>query len=345
MYFFVFFRGDFHDLVRNRMEKDREKNREKNREQNREQEDKDKYRYTFDPSEVAFLREYERVMAPLAIKLDLLQGDTNSYLGCLLPHITHLIQMLQDLHSGLHGGLTYTREIVKAMLDSLPREDRFGKVMFNNSYILASCFHPAYKLKWVKVMLSERYETIREQVISKVAEELKASDPCSNSDEPVTAERSRVEAVASTSSCGAPRADLNDLTNFLNAKTRETDMVDHGRKTYTDVARDLVKDWEAADCTHSLDDAAFMDNDTFIELFRRYNTGVVSSAACERFFSQGKDTLTAKRQNMEPVNFEGLMFMRGNMHIWYAQRARKRRQLCNVLPHPQLEALMDKMSL
>lgn len=340
MYFFLFFRGDFHDLVRNRMEKDREKEREKGQDK-----DKDKHRYTFDPAEISFLREYERVMAPLAIKLDILQGDSNSYLGCLLPHITHLIQQLEDLHSGLHGSLSYTREIVKAMLDSLPREDRFGKVLFNNSYILASCFHPAYKLKWVKVMLAERYETIREQVVSKVAEELKASDPCSNSDELVTAERCRVEAVASTSSCGAPQADLSDLTNFLNAKTRETDMVDTRRKTYTDQARDLVKDWEAADCTHSLDDAAFMDNDTFIELFRRYNTGVVSSAACERFFSQGKDTLRAKRQNMEPWNFEGLMFMRGNMHVWYAPRARKRRELCNVLPHPQLEALMDKMSI
>jgi hypothetical protein len=47
-----------------------------------------------------------------------------------------------------------------------------------------------------------------------------------------------------------------------------------------------------------------------------YNTAVPSSAAVERFFSQGKDILRAKRATLSDYNFEMLMFLRGNRHHW-----------------------------
>jgi hypothetical protein len=43
-----------------------------------------------------------------------------------------------------------------------------------------------------------------------------------------------------------------------------------------------------------------MGDKIFAKLFIRYNTAVPSRAGVERFFSQGKDTLKAKRASLLP---------------------------------------------
>ncbi len=45
------------------------------------------------------------------------------------------------------------------------------------------------------------------------------------------------------------------------------------------------------------------------KLFIRYNTAVPSSAAVERFFSQGKDILKAKGGSLSDETLEMLMYM------------------------------------
>ena len=57
-----------------------------------------------------------------------------------------------------------------------------------------------------------------------------------------------------------------------------------------------------------------MGDKILAKLFIRYNTAVPSSAAVERFFSQGKDILKAKRASLSDETFEMLMFLRGNKH-------------------------------
>jgi hypothetical protein len=115
-----------------------------------------------------------------------------------------------------------------------------------------------------------------------------------------------------------------------------------GQQAHSERARELVKTWDATPIMKKLDDEAFIGSKILIDLFCQTNTGVVSSAAVERFFSQGKDTLRAKRSNLSDKNFESLMFLRGNAHLWAAPGARKRRELARRQPHPALEKLMDK---
>jgi hypothetical protein len=252
-------------------------------------------------------------------------------LGCLLPHITHLEHQLKDLLNGLRGSLKYTREIVQLMLTKLYAMDRFGPMLENIDYWMASCFHPAYKLYWIRMWNPMKLNEIRDRMIRMVADEMQAQDPEKHRSHPVTAERRMKEApAAATASMSVSDVDDSDeekaerycnLTNLFNSYQQEAALVEEPQKTFTELAKEFVNTWESTPATTQLDDAAFMDSSVFKELFRRTNTGVVSSAACERFFSQGKDTLKPKQRSMSSSNFEALMFLRGNAHLWAVPKA------------------------
>lgn len=283
---------------------------------------------TFTDTELKFLCEYEEVMRPLANTLDALQSDSDSYLGCLLPRIAHLKMRFVAKLEG--GNLTYTLAIVQAIVDGIAK--RFDPMFKDERYRLASCFHPSYKLLWVKLWDPSKLEEIRAQVLSKLTKHLRDNDPNSQTLRQVTAER-----ISRTPAQPAAREDEgDDLENLLSAYQQDGGLQPH--LSYSDVARDLLKSWELTPRAHNLeDDQLFLGNKNFIELFIETNTGVVSSAACERFFSQGKDTLRAKRQSMSPKNFEAIMFLRGNCHLWATPLAKKRREKAGLKKHPALE--------
>ena len=52
-----------------------------------------------------------------------------------------------------------------------------------------------------------------------------------------------------------------------------------------------------------------------MDLFIKYNTPLPSSAAVERLFSTAGDVLRAKRSSLDEVNFEELVFLKGNMDL------------------------------
>ena len=55
-----------------------------------------------------------KVMAPIAVNLDILQGDRQSYLGALIPHIVHLKDDLTKIRDGISSpALVYTKELLE----------------------------------------------------------------------------------------------------------------------------------------------------------------------------------------------------------------------------------------
>ncbi|KAG0726087.1 hypothetical protein GWK47_037316 [Chionoecetes opilio] len=59
----------------------------------------------------------------------------------------------------------------------------------------------------------------------------------------------------------------------------------------------------------------YQHREVWVDLFIRYNTPLPSSAAVERLFSTAGDVLRAKRSSLEEVNFEELVFLKGNMDL------------------------------
>lgn len=300
--------------------------------------------------ELSVFSEYGRVMYPIAAKLDILQGDNNSYLGCLLPHILQLQKMLKSIESGPRP-LVYCHDLVKLLSEKVTAMDRFGPVFENVDYQMATCFHPAYKLNWILMWKPSKTEEIREHMISRVADEIRKQDPDKQPAHQVTAERRKNEGGAGaigkantlrTLKDDSDDEEMEDLTAMLNSYHQDVNETQVPQKTYSEKAKELVSLWESNPAVNALSDDAFMNNGVLIELFLKTNTGVVSSAAVERFFSQGKNTLTCKRENMSAQNFEALMFMRGNAHLWAVPSAVKRRASALFRPHPLLTFLENE---
>ena len=104
--------------------------------------------------EMEFLREYCKVMEPLATTLDQLQGDQHSYFGMLLPK---LVQMRSKLQRMLCDFMQFCGPLLSAQLTGIGT--RFKALLAMDlkdmadptvkDAVLAAISHPHYKLKWV----------------------------------------------------------------------------------------------------------------------------------------------------------------------------------------------------
>ncbi|CAB3223979.1 unnamed protein product [Arctia plantaginis] len=106
----------------------------------------------------------------------------------------------------------------------------------------------------------------------------------------------------------------DDEEDFFNSVTQSIEKPKNSNSLKSK-AQSLVKMWLDMKSKDSFNDAAFLGEQIFINLFIKYNTAIPSSAAVERLFSTGKDILTPKRASLSDENFNMLMFMKGNMHL------------------------------
>ena len=83
------------------------------------------------------MEEYSKVMAPVAMALDKVQGEDQAYLGCLLPIVAATVLKLKQIKA---RELTYCTALVDAMLDGI--EKRFGPLLSDRECQLAAAFHP-----------------------------------------------------------------------------------------------------------------------------------------------------------------------------------------------------------
>ncbi|KAG5860634.1 hypothetical protein JTB14_023063 [Gonioctena quinquepunctata] len=249
---------------------------------------------TFNGQDVTVMKEYAKVMAPVANAVDRIQGEAQAYLGSLLPTIAATVYKLKNIKS---KGLVNCTASANALSNGI--EKWFGPLLNDEQCQLAAAFHP--KLIWLETHDSSRVDTVKKCMEKKVEDALRQE----------AAENSKDRDSLSGGGSNASNND-DDEEDFFNSVTQSIEKPKSSNSSKSK-AQILVKMWLDMKSKDSFNDAAFLEEQIFINLFIKYNTAIPSSAAVERLFSTGKDILTPKRASLSDENFNMLMFM--NMHL------------------------------
>ncbi|CAG9788837.1 unnamed protein product [Diatraea saccharalis] len=254
---------------------------------------------TFNDQDVTVMKEYAKVMAPVANALDRIQGEAQAYLGSLLPTIAATVYKLKNIKS---KGLVNCTALANALLNGI--EKRFGPLLNDEQCLLAAAFHPKFRLIWLETYDSSRVDAVKKSMEKKVEDALRQE----------AAENSKDRDSLTGGGSNASNNDDDEEEDFFNSVTRSIEKP-KSSNSLKSKAQSLVKMWLDMKSKDSFNDAAFLGEQIFINLFIKYNTAIPSSAAVERLFSTGKDILTPKRASLSDENFNMLMFMKGNMHL------------------------------
>ena len=111
--------------------------------------------------EILFMQEYVSLMQPIAIALDVLQGETGNQVtaGHLIPAIVVIKRKIQELRNSKK--LRVCEPLADALLKGI--ENRFNNYFFSDELRLASVIHPKFKFNW----LSDGYSSEEEIDASK----------------------------------------------------------------------------------------------------------------------------------------------------------------------------------
>uniref|UniRef100_T1ILD6 HAT C-terminal dimerisation domain-containing protein n=1 Tax=Strigamia maritima TaxID=126957 RepID=T1ILD6_STRMM len=113
----------------------------------------------FSSQKLIFLDEYLKVMVHLAQDLDRLQGESDCYMGILLPTILTATNRLKSEEPRLK----VVKPLVKAILTGL--ETRFGHYFHDKEFILATVTHPKFKLEWLPI---DRREEVKRDFLGQI---------------------------------------------------------------------------------------------------------------------------------------------------------------------------------
>jgi len=237
-------------------------------------------KFHFKEVDIDYLSEYVQLMKPIAIALDHLQGETNVYYGNLIPTLFSLrirIQLLKEIPK--EHNFRYAANLIDPLLKSL--EKRF-KLFYDlspevNEAILASCFHPAFKLRWIPEnndVDKKRIQNLCINTVEKFVMETTVIDTSAEADEDDFFVFSSQEQTKADS-----KANL-EVIQFFNDKNKSLSILNN----YV----------------------------TIKKLFVKFNTNLCSSAPVERLFSFAGFIHCPTRRNLSDHNFEKLVFLKGN---------------------------------
>ncbi|KAF2353120.1 Ribonuclease H-like domain [Trinorchestia longiramus] len=240
--------------------------------------------------DIDFMSEYAKVIAPVANALDHIQGEKQCYLGCLIPTLIVTKKKLVNLMAS--GNLQFCKPLVNHLLAALER--RFAATFEDEECLLATAFHPKFRLKW---MGSSEETMVKRSKVKSLMERKVKEILC----------RTDLKTTTTSSSENKEKEDY-----YASICNEEDDTAGNHRSTKSKAAQ-IVNMWLQAKGTESLADPAFNSEKVLIELFLRYNTAMPCSAAVECLFSFDKAIIRAQRSSLSDENFNMLMFTKGNM--------------------------------
>ncbi|XP_022182445.1 uncharacterized protein LOC111042208 isoform X2 [Myzus persicae] len=103
----------------------------------------------FDRSDIDFMCQYQTIMGPISISLDLLQGDINMYFGHLLPTFEVFIYKYELMISDQTVS-NYLKPLVTAILNGM--KTRFPDYLIDK---FLTVYHPLFKKAWIKINIKK----------------------------------------------------------------------------------------------------------------------------------------------------------------------------------------------
>ena len=228
----------------------------------------------FSERELSFLKEYHKVLKPLARGLDILQGEDNCFYGTLLPTLETILKKVRAMKSEISST---TLGLAICIEDSI--QQRFSRVFESRNAILSAISHPKFKLKWVEGQVK------KDQYKHMFIDEMRKYDD----------EMSIVENRNPEPDVASQKKDFYEFESDEEESSR--DSVEVEATEYLCVAKKI-------ECLHKFP--------TVKRIFLKYNTTIPSSAPVERLFSLGNLVLTPRRNRLTPSRFEKLLLLRYN---------------------------------
>ncbi|RXN04055.1 Zinc finger BED domain-containing 4 [Labeo rohita] len=235
---------------------------------------------SFRDAELDYLEEYTKILKPLAIAIDRLQGQSCCYYDELLPTLFAVESKLEALRS---SNFRYCSHLLQAIMDGF--RSRFSSFLQLkpevNEAILASVTHPYFKMHWLPQQLSGEKKRIHELMIQSAADlglVMESGSSSTTADGEVEDFFVFTEDVEVSGKSTHSKAELETL-HFLEDQRKELEVLDQ---------YPLIR-----------------------QLFVRFNTIIPSSAPVEHLFSFAGLINRPHRRHLKPNLFEKLVVLKG----------------------------------
>lgn len=247
-------------------------------------------------TEWKLLKDYTTCLRPVAIALDIIQGEKRACLGYVLPTLYGIkASIFENLeaYSSEYGQIFHD-----CMIDCI--DNRFRKIMKicdeNKELILAATIHPNFKLSWIE---DEKDREFAQNLLINSYIEL------ANKQRNRASQRSDVESVPTID-----KERMSESRFFQRLRTGERRTSTDDSLTF-DIWKYMLQSIDDADL-HQIRGIPLIE-----DLFRRYNTTLASSAPVERIFSKALIIFSSRRNKISDENFERVLFVHQNRDLFY----------------------------
>ena len=252
-------------------------------------------------------------MKPIAEAIDYIQGERASFLGCLIPTIVSVLEVLYKLQApapapDARDRLEFATSAASLLYTSV--QTRFSYIFEEETILLATASHPVFRIGWLQACMPQIVTfTTREK--KKQVTELLTREIASI----LSTQVEEMETEAFNSEEHEDLMDGGDAVSFnvMKFSSYQAEVDERNTNNTQATAKTIAETWLRQTATKGFTREAFSCQDSLQKIFLKYNTPLPSSGAVERMFSIAKDIARSKRNKLSDYNVNTLLFLKGNM--------------------------------
>lgn len=230
--------------------------------------------------DIKYLEEYVTVMKPLALALDILQGENNIFYGFLIPTLAMLKNNLKKIEN-----LTVTKSLQDGCIEALEKRfEQFFKLEDSDA-IVATIVHPKFKLRWFSLMTDTAVDNVTIQSLKKIIFDAALQFSTTNITNEVEEDGSDFFKF--------DEGDADNMEDLNCPSTFEVEFLSYLKDKRINL--EMINDYP-----------------TIKKLFGKFNTPLTSSASVERLFSYATMINEPKRNALSDDHFEHLVILKAN---------------------------------